>query len=341
MVEITTKWKPFMTFSVLQKNHLADLVCCWWLVFCWVLWVPCCCRVGLGTLWQSPSKTPQFMGVVIVKQWQTIVFCQHLFFDETRFQWFYGETLWSESFFHFIQVKIIEKAWLIIIFLHFQQKLESKKNNMRHMSYTDRRFVSLFHRRFRPAMLWDNQWRGIVLDGFSDESKRDESGASARIGREVVNVGHMMSTSIPKSSWGCWFSTAFGQTQNQSFVFEENPQESRGLSQNSWIFACLFLWNFETWDAWETCLKVYHGTSDKSIKIVSSQMLVSIFLETWSSPVDTPMRSQRPCWTSPWQGWRNFSFPLPTAPQTLQRRKSLGGYQETCRLSDFGFFRSN
>lgn len=98
---------------------------------------------------------------------------------------------------------------------------------------------------------------------------------------------------------------------------------------------------FETWDAWETCLKVYHGTSDKSIKIVSSQMLVSIFLETWSFPVDTPMRSQRPCWTSPWQGWRNFSFPLPTAPQTLQRRKSLGGYQETCRLSDFGFFRSN
>lgn len=98
---------------------------------------------------------------------------------------------------------------------------------------------------------------------------------------------------------------------------------------------------FETWEAWETCLKVYHGTSDKSIKIVSSQMLASIFLETWSSPVDTPMRSQRPCWTSPWQGWRNFSFPLPTAPQTLQRRKSLGGYQETCRLSDFVFFRSN
>jgi hypothetical protein len=32
---------------------------------------------------------------------------------------------------------------------------------------------------------------------------------------------------------------------------------------------------------------------------------------------------------------------LPTAPQTLQRRKSLGEYQETCRLSDFVFFRSN
>lgn len=48
------------------------------------------------------------------------------------------------------------------------------KAHIQHMSYTDRRFVSLFHRRFRPAMLWDNQWRGIVLDGFSDESKRDE-----------------------------------------------------------------------------------------------------------------------------------------------------------------------
>ena len=82
----------------------------------------------------------------------------------------------------------------------FSTEVGVQKNNMRHMSYTDRRFVSLFHRRFRPAMLWDNQWRGIVLDGFSDESKRDEAGASARIGREVVNVGHMMSTSIPKSS---------------------------------------------------------------------------------------------------------------------------------------------
>lgn len=48
------------------------------------------------------------------------------------------------------------------------------KTHLESMSYTDRRFVSLFHRRFRPAMLWDNHWRSILLDGFSEESTWDE-----------------------------------------------------------------------------------------------------------------------------------------------------------------------
>lgn len=225
-------------------------------------------------------------------------------------------------------------------FLHFQQKLESKNNNMRHMSYTDRRFVSLFHRRFRPAMLWDNQWRGILLDGFSDESKRDEAGASASglVGRWWMLV--LWCHRSLNFSWGCWFSTVpLLDKPRINLSFSRKTHRKAGVCRKT--VESLLVFFFETWEAWETCLKVYHGTSDKSIKIVSSQMLASIFLETWSSPVDTPMRSQRPCWTSLWQGWRNFSFPLPTAPQTLQRRKSLGGYQETCRLSDFRFFRSN
>ena len=71
----------------------------------------------------------------------------------------------------------------------------------------------------------------------------------------------------------------------------------------------------------ETCLKLHHGIS-----------MVYLYKSPDASPkagVPQSTRSQRSCSTSRWKGWRNSSFRLPTAPQTLPHRKSLGGYQET------------
>ena len=44
--------------------------------------MPCWCHVEIATLWQSPSKTPQFMGVVIVNTMTT-----HCFSPTFDFRW--------------------------------------------------------------------------------------------------------------------------------------------------------------------------------------------------------------------------------------------------------------